>query len=181
MTRMQVRTKILLAVLGLYCAFQLLYSLGTYIYPMMLLYNDPQALQSNPYIVFFILFYLICILISVIFIYQLLFRGSKWARRIAGPDTPSDSPDKDHTDWIPLYRLAFLCCGVLMLFWALPPAARLIYAWLLESREEFLPSRLRINIFDGITTAVRFALSLYLILGAPHLLRWHLSQPKIEP
>jgi len=176
MTRMQIWTKILLAVLGLYCAFQLLQS-GIYIYPLVMVYQSPEGLQEN---IIFILFYIILFLISVIFIYQLLFRGQKWAQRIVGPDTLPDSPDKDHTDWIPIYRLAFLCCGVLMLFWAIPSAARLVYAWFLESREEFLPTRLRMNIFNGITTAIRFALALYLILGAPHLLRWHLSKSKIE-
>ena len=81
-------------------------------------------------------------------------------------------------DWEPrAYRLAFTACGVLALSWALPKLGQVAsnLAFGLVGRTEYDSMR-RSGWILAVWMAVQCAAGTYLLLGAPHIVKWQVRR-----
>ncbi len=86
------------------------------------------------------------------------------------------------------YRLAATFCGILVLGWSAPRLGNLVHNWYLTSSSsvegyppDIASSMVRQIPMQIIWTAVQFTMGLYLLLGAPHLVRWQLRRAASVP
>jgi hypothetical protein len=178
MNKMQVWAKILMAILGLYGILVLLRDVWTsFAYLIYQIDSPGLKFTTVNYILFVITILFISLFVCVI--YQLLFRGDKWARRLVW----DIHGEQNHVEifWLPAsYRLAAFVCGIVIFYWTMPTIIRLFYLWISYFQGE---PDYRIHEMPGdstILTILRLVLSVYLIYGAPHFVRWQVKKALTE-
>lgn len=107
-------------------------------------------------------------------IYLLLYRGNYWAGRIARTSAPKS---ETNTSWLPVaFRLAAVSAGLLYLFWLIPHIIRVIGRRFPISDPDMAYRPLPIGTEQLLTWIILGALTIYLLCGAPHFVRWHVKK-----
>ena len=116
------------------------------------------------------LIYYIAFGIAVIFF--LIKKADFWAEIIVGSE--DQKADLPRGFWIPVtFRLAAVIVGILCLFWFLSNIFSTISDYIIF-REKYLTTiSVFFNLKQLITWTIQIALSIYLLCGAPHFVRWH--------
>jgi len=178
MNKMQVWAKILMAVLGLYGLLVLLKDMGNSFASFIYVSRIPDfKFTAGIYILLAISLLFVLLLIFVI--YQLLFRGDKWSRRLV--EDISEEQNRGEIFWLPAsYRLAAFVCGILLLYWTLPAIMQLCYLWIsyFQYKPDYLQHKMPGD--STLVTIIRLALSVYLLCGAPRFVRWQVRKALSE-
>ena len=177
MKRMEVLAKVLLGVLGLYGLYYCLIQVGLFLYFLVSYFMHGHISIENQ-TAFFSAFagYLLVGGIIIWIAIELLFRGETWAKKIVGQHEYMEAvePAKGISEIVIYYRLAFVCCGVLMVFWAISPLLKYtIEYWYTDPRVTLVSYLFQQHLVGIVTAALRVAAGIYFIVGAPHLMRWH--------
>lgn len=169
MNKMQTLAKILLAVLGIYTLLKSLPQLASYF--VMFSFNSLGDCSIIGKILMFLWLLLHTAFILVI-AYQLLFRGRFWAEKIVGEKF--DESQKDVLSLPAAYRLAFVICGILIIFWALSYVPRFFVILYTRFQQGMFH-----NSSDWLTLLiimVQLTIGIYLLCGAPHFVRWQVKK-----
>ena len=169
MNKMQTLAKILLAVLGIYTLLNLLPKLSLYI---TMLFSNTLGNYSAIGKTMIFLWLLLHIAVILVIAYQLLFRGRFWAEKIVGEKF--EESQKNVLSIPAAYRLAFVVCGVLIIFWALSYVPR-FFAILYTRYQQgmFYKSYDWLNL---LIIVIQLTIGIYLLCGAPHFVRWQVKK-----
>ena len=176
MNKMQSLAKVLMAVLGLYILFHLFKDCGVIF--SLVQYADLDEINMVKVVIISILY----LAIYIIFIYQLLFKGDKWSRKIVS-DTLSQDDSQPDICWLTVsYRLAAFVCGIIILFWTLPAMINFVVHIFVQAQYGELVREQHKSLYrnNTIVTILRLAISIYLICGAPHIVRWQVKKSLVE-
>ena len=170
--KMRTLARVLLAVLGVYLLSQIVLNLGMYIPFLFSDLVDNFSLFGKFLLALYSAFYIAFI---TFLIFQLLFRGEKWAVKIVPVEEIETNQEKIFT--LPIaFRFGFVLCGVLIIYWVLGSIPRVIFSFFgLYRRQTGVP--LSFHEWSTLLSVIfRLALGVYLIFGAPHFVRWQVRQ-----
>jgi len=119
------------------------------------------------------------ILLAVILAWQLLGRGEKWACKIVAKARDYEAEEK--TNWLPTtYHIIAIGLGILFIWWVIPNIFLLVYYIKMSHSSSNGQYR---QIYTGyrilptlISVVLRFIISVYLLCGAPHFVRWQVKK-----
>jgi len=119
------------------------------------------------------------IILAVITAWQLIVRGEKWACRIVAHAQEYEAEEK--TNWLPTtYHIIAIGLGILFIWWTIPYIFQLLYYIKLAQPSSNGQYR---QIYSGyrilptlISVIVRLIISVYLLCGAPHFVRWQVKK-----
>ena len=170
--KMRTLAKVLLAVLGVYLLNQIVVNLGMYI---PLLFGDFMP-KLSPLGTFITILYSVLYIVFVVFlIFQLLFRGQKWAKKIM----PTEEIEANHEPIFKLtagFRLGFVLLGVFIIYSVLGSIPRVIHSFFGSYRKQIGTPLSFHELSTLLTTAFRLAIGVYLVFGAPHFVRWQVKK-----
>ncbi len=119
------------------------------------------------------------IIFAVLLVQQLIIRSNYWACRIIPQDRESESTNLRFSPES-VYRLISVVLGLLFLYWTLPSFFSFITSlftrfssehasFLARTTTEWLWPRF-------ISFAIRLSITIYLLCGAPHFVRWQVKK-----
>ena len=119
------------------------------------------------------------IALAIIIAHQLLIKGDKWALRIISYSEENQPQISPH--WLPAtYHLVSVLAGILFLYWTIPAFFALLSSFYLKIQPSYGPylSMSPKSYFwpRFASFGIRLALTLYLLCGAPHFVRWQVKK-----
>ena len=119
------------------------------------------------------------IVLIVIIAWQLIVRGEKWACKIVAHAQEYEAEEK--TNWLPTtYHIIAIGLGILFIWWTIPYIFQLLYYIKLAQPSSNGQYR---QIYSGyrilptlISVIGRLIISVYLLCGAPHFVRWQVKK-----
>ena len=170
--KMRTLAKVLLAVLGVYLLNQIVVNLGMY---LPLLFGDFMP-ELSPLGTFITILYSVFYIAFVIFlIFQLLFRGQKWAQKIVPTEEIATSQEQIFK--LPaVFRLGLVLCGIFIICSVSGSIPRVIHSFFGSyQRQTGMP--LTFHEWSALLiVAFRLAIGIYLVCGAPHFVRWQVKK-----
>ncbi len=158
----------------------ILISLGVYI----LLYAGYTVIMSMPFWVFsefrdyglmVLIWFILLIAFYVLMIFLLFKKADFWAERIAGSGEQREEPS--NINWIPVaFRLVAVFAGICILYWTIPNIIWSIRAYISARIKDIVFDSDFVSIQRWIGWIIELALSVYLICGAPHFVRWQVKK-----
>ena len=116
------------------------------------------------------------IILGVIIARELILRGEKWACRIVTQAQDYEAEEK--TNWLPTtYHIIAIGLGILLIWWTIPSIFQFVSSFLLslnpDYKQFYTISRLLPTL---ISVIVRLIITVYLLCGAPHFVRWQVNK-----
>ena len=119
------------------------------------------------------------IIFAGIIAWQLIVRGEKWACKIV--TQAQDYEDEEKTNWLPTtYYIIAIGLGILFIWWTIPNIFLLLHYIKVDQLSSNGQYR---QIYSGhrilptlISVIVRLIISVYLLCGAPHFVRWQVKK-----
>lgn len=174
MNRMQAIARIALATLALYIVLQTIKSIVSSVYFL----GHAGELPITVRVISLFSIVGLTVFASII-AHQLLIKGDKWALRIVS--SPQENLPHTNLHWLPTtYRLLSILVGILFLYWTVPAC----FAFLTSFSLRIVPSYGRYSAMSPdeyfwprlASFAIRIALTIYFLCGAPQFVRWHLRK-----
>jgi hypothetical protein len=174
MNRMHIFAKIMLSGIGIFFAIRLLASMPTL---MWMAVTRPSDL-SLPVALFWTAFLGLCL---AALLYVFLYRGEELAKRIAAARELAEPDTKLH--WLPAaFRLVCMAAGLYCLSIAIWNTTHILLRYLLyyqmyqNIRGITVSTPEVLSIEQVISCVLMLILGIYLVLGAPHFVRWHINK-----
>lgn len=171
MNKMQTIARITLAAIALYMILEFAKSTFTNLY---FLGHGSEL----PFISLFMMFLAIVLMIILIVIIgrELIGHGDKWACRIVAHAQEYEAEEK--TNWLPTaYHIIAISLGILFIWWTIPYIVQSAAFFLLSLKpgyEQLYTTSRAISTL--ITVIVQLIISVYLLCGAPHFVRWQVKK-----
>ncbi|MHC4115368.1 MAG: hypothetical protein ACYSSL_08645 [Planctomycetota bacterium] len=116
--------------------------------------------------------------LSVLVAQQLIFKSEKWASKIVG--YVDEHQSQEISNWLPIvYHLTVVISGILLLLWTINPFFGLISSIYIYFGPESdkMPLHPEMYLIPRlISVVIRLSLAIYLLYGAPHFVRWHVTK-----
>jgi len=173
MNKMQTFAKIALAIMGLFIIIEITKSI---------LNSLPLIIAADSLYVTIIscISIISLVVLIIVVIHQLFIRGDKWASKIVSYSEKNQS--RISPDWLPTtFRLVSVIAGILFLYWTLPSFFSLISSGIIglspELKAKFYPGSAVLYFYPRLVSfALRLALTVYFLCGAPQFTRWHVRK-----
>jgi len=119
------------------------------------------------------------IVLIVIIAWQLIVRGEKWACKIVAHAQEYEAEEK--TNWLPTtYHIIAVALGILFIWWTIPYIFQLLYYIKLaqpSSNGQYRQFYTGYRILPTLISVIgRLIISVYLLWGAPHFIRWQIKK-----
>lgn len=117
----------------------------------------------------------IFIILGIVIFQQLLIKGDKWASKIV--NYCEENQSQANSPWLgTTYRLVFIIAGILFIYWTIPCFLNLVRSLLLRSEPEWNRPLHVIFVPRLVSFVLRLALTVYLLSGASHFVRWQVKK-----
>lgn len=180
MNKMQSIARIALASLAIYIILDLAKSILSSFYLI-------GRADELPLILLFMSFAVIgsMIILVLIIAWQLIGHGEKWACKIVAH--AQDYEAEENTNWLPTtYRIIAVGLGILFIWWTIPSVLQLVSSVLLRLNAKSVMSNSNVEYKQLYTTPrlltqlisfiVQLIITIYLLFGAPHFVRWQVKK-----
>lgn len=173
MNKMQMFAKIALAIMGLFVIIEITKSILNSL-PLI------GAADSLYVTIMSCISIIGLVVLIIVVIHQLFIRGDKWASKIVC--YPEKNQSRISPDWLPTtFRLVSVIAGILFLYWTLPSFFSLISSSVIglspELKAKFYPGSAVSYFYPRfVSFALRLALTVYFLCGAPQFTRWHVRK-----
>ena len=170
--KMRTLAKVLLAVLGVYLLSQIIVNLGMYVPLFFSDLVDNFSLFGR----FVLALYSVIYIAFVVFlVFQLLFRGQKWAEKIV-PTEEIETNQEQTFSLSVVFRLGLVLLGIYFIYSVLGSIPRVIHSFFgTYLRQSGMPLSFH-EWSNLLSVAFRLALGVYLVFGAPHFVRWQVKK-----
>lgn len=172
MNKLHFIAKVAFGMLGIYLIISVIASVMTFVLMAV------QGYQTfHGWVLFSVIAYGVVLFGYLCLLYFLLFRRADiFARKIVGP---ADSPEPENPGgWYPFaLRLTMIAAGFLFLGRSISMLGRATHMFQVMFRAENL-SGINQAYEYGIYFLLYFFISIYLLCGAPHFVRWHIRKTR---